>query len=153
PLVVNSVVVSGDFAQTNTCASNVPAGSSCTISVTFTPTVLGADSGVITITDNASGSPQSVSLSGNGTSAGAPMASLSPASLNFPTQILNTASATQTVTLTNTGTATLTVSSISITGTNSSDYSQINTCSSVAPAGNCTISVTFDPTAIGKRTA
>ena len=35
PLRINA---SGDFAQTNTCASSVAAGSSCTISVTFTPT-------------------------------------------------------------------------------------------------------------------
>jgi Abnormal spindle-like microcephaly-assoc'd, ASPM-SPD-2-Hydin len=153
PLVVNSVTVSGDFAQTNTCTTSIAVGANCTISVTFTPTALGSRTGSLTIADNAANTPQTVPLSGNGISSGAPAVSLSPANLNFPTQILNTASAIQTVTLTNTGTATLTVSSVTISGTNAGDFSQTNTCTSVAPGNNCTISVTFDPTAIGKRMA
>jgi len=46
--------------------STLAAGSSCTINVTFTPTQAGARSASLTITDNATGSPQSVSLSGTG---------------------------------------------------------------------------------------
>ncbi|HEV2380156.1 MAG TPA: hypothetical protein VG206_10225 [Terriglobia bacterium] len=37
------------------------------MSVTFTPTVPGASSGSLTITDSAVGSPQVVSLTGTGT--------------------------------------------------------------------------------------
>jgi subtilase family serine protease len=55
----------GDFAQTNTCGSSVVAGSNCAISVTFTPTATGTRSASLAITDNASGSPQTVSLSGS----------------------------------------------------------------------------------------
>jgi sugar lactone lactonase YvrE len=67
-LSVSSIEASGDFAQTNNCGSAVAAGGNCTISVTFTPTASGARAGSISIADNASGSPQSVSLSGTGTS-------------------------------------------------------------------------------------
>jgi len=63
PLLINP---SGDFAQTNTCGSSVAAGSSCTISVTFTPTTTGSRTGTLTLTDNAAGSPQTVTLSGTG---------------------------------------------------------------------------------------
>jgi hypothetical protein len=63
PLLINP---SGDFSQTNTCAGSVAAGSSCTISVTFTPTATGNRTGTLTITDNAAGSPQTVTLSGTG---------------------------------------------------------------------------------------
>ena len=56
----------GDFAQTNTCGSMVAAGGSCTINVTFTPTAAGARGASLSVADNASGSPQTVPLSGTG---------------------------------------------------------------------------------------
>src|SRR2546429_9016377 len=65
-LSVTSIVASGDYAQTNTCGNSVAAGANCTISVTFTPAASGAQSGTITITDNAAGSPHTVSLTGAG---------------------------------------------------------------------------------------
>jgi hypothetical protein len=46
----------------------VLATQSCTISITFTPTAAGAAIGTLTITDSAPDSPQSVPLSGTGTS-------------------------------------------------------------------------------------
>ncbi len=67
----------GDFAQTNTCGSSVAAGANCTISVTFTPAASGTLTAAVTLTDNATGSPQTVSLSGTGTMA---VTSVSPAS-------------------------------------------------------------------------
>src|SRR5205085_8595664 len=69
---------------------------------------------------------------------------LSPTSLTFPTQLISSTSAGMNVTLTNTGNATLTISSISVTGTNSADYAQTNTCGSTVNQGaSCTITVTF----------
>ncbi len=71
PLTVTSVTPSGDFADTTTCVtvSPIAANGTCTISVTFKPTVAGARSGAITIVDNAPGSPHTVGLSGTGTGA------------------------------------------------------------------------------------
>jgi hypothetical protein len=65
-LTITSIVVTGDFAQINTCGTSLAAGASCTISVTFTPTASGSRTGSLTITDNAVGSPQIVSLGGGG---------------------------------------------------------------------------------------
>ncbi len=57
----------GDFAEiADTCGSPVAAGGKCTIEVTFTPSTAGQRAATLSITDNASGSPQSVSLSGTG---------------------------------------------------------------------------------------
>ena len=56
-----------DFAQTNTCGLKVPAGGSCTFSITFTPTSEGPKSATGYVEDNGGGSPQTVSLSGTGT--------------------------------------------------------------------------------------
>src|SRR6266850_1915925 len=151
-LSITQIVASGDFAQTNTCGSSLGAGANCTISVTFIPTATGTRTGAVTLTDNASGSPQTVALSGTGT-ATPPVLSLSTSSLSFGSQAVGNASAAQVVTLSNSGGA-LSISSIAVTGTNAGDFSQSNTCgSSVAGGANCTISVTFKPTAAGSRSA
>ncbi len=140
-LSISGISISGDFAQTNNCTATLAANASCSLSVTFMPTVLGVRSGTLTITDNASGSTQSVAVSGTGT---APAVGLSPTSLAFGNQALSTTSAAQTVTLTNTGTA-----SLSISG----DFAQTNNCpTTLAANSSCTFTVTFTPTATGART-
>src|SRR5436305_13719452 len=64
-LAISSIgTSSGDFAQANNCATSVAAGASCLINVSFTPTTGGLRTGSLLINDNASGSPQSVSLAG-----------------------------------------------------------------------------------------
>ena len=55
-----------EFGQTNNCPATLAAGASCTISITFTPTIAAKRTGTLTITDNARGAPQRVSLSGVG---------------------------------------------------------------------------------------
>ena len=57
-----------DFTQTNTCGSSVPAGGSCTITITFTPRAQGSRSATLEIADDDPTSPQSVSLKGTGKS-------------------------------------------------------------------------------------
>jgi hypothetical protein len=66
-LDISQVHVTGPFAELNTCGTSVLAGLSCTISVTFMPTVAGAASGTLTFTDSAADSPQSIPLSGTAT--------------------------------------------------------------------------------------
>jgi len=132
-----------DFAQTNTCGSSVAASANCTISVTFRPAASGSRTASVIITDNASGSPQTVSLSGTGTAA---LASLSATSLAFGNEPIDVTSTAQTVTLSNTGNAALSITGLALTGTNASDFAQTNTCgSSVAAGANCTIAVMFTP--------
>jgi hypothetical protein len=67
-LTITSIVATGDFSQTNNCGASLAGGSSCSINVTFTPTVVGTRSGSITIADNAVPATQSVALSGSGAS-------------------------------------------------------------------------------------
>jgi len=67
PLKVSSVTIAGDFAETNTCTAILKTGQSCSISVTFTPTVTGKRTGAVTVKDTAHTTPQKISLSGNGT--------------------------------------------------------------------------------------
>jgi hypothetical protein len=67
---ITQISVGTNFQETNTCLAlnNVLAvGQSCSVSVTFTPTGSGALSGTLTVTDTATGSPQTVALGGTGT--------------------------------------------------------------------------------------
>ncbi len=83
-----------------------------------------------------------------------PTAFLSPAILTYGQQNLGSTSAAQTVTLSNIGSAALSVSGIALSGTNAGDFAQTNNCSNgVAAGGNCSIGVTFTPSAVGSRTA
>ena len=153
-LVINAIEASGDFSQTNDCGSAVSAEASCTISVTFKPTKAGTRTGALSISDNATGGPRTVALSGTGVATAAgppppPAVSLAPSSLTFSGQIVGTSSRAQTVKLTNTGSVSVTISRITISG----DFSQTNTCRTILIAGaNCTISVTFKPESAGTRT-
>jgi len=156
-LTISSIAPSGDFAQSNNCGSSVAAGASCTISITFTPTTTGTRAGVVKITDNASGSPHMVTLSGAGLPPG-PAVSLSSTSLTFGSQDVGIASAPQSVTLTNTGTAPLTISSITVSGdfalasgTTCANGSMLAAATAGTPAGSCSITITFVPAAAGIR--
>jgi hypothetical protein len=85
----------------------------------------------------------------------APKISVSPASVNFsPLKVGGTSS--KTVTIRNTGTLDLLVDSanITFTGTDLTQFSQTNTCTSaLAQNATCTVSVTFTPTTFGKKNA
>jgi len=65
-LGIASIAASAGFAETNTCSSTLASGAFCTINVTFTPSATGSLNGTLSLTDNAPGSPHSVSLSGTG---------------------------------------------------------------------------------------
>jgi hypothetical protein len=77
-LNITSVAAGVNFTQTNNCNAGLGTGASCTINIAFAPTASGPLTGTITIADNASGSPQTVSLAGVATDglgrvAGAPI--------------------------------------------------------------------------------
>ncbi len=148
-LTVNSITISSNYFQSNNCGSSVAPGASCTITVTFKPTRPNVIAGSVSVNDNATGSPQAVSLTGTGT-----YVVLTPASLNFGTVTVGKKSSPQVATFTNKAKFALTIKSLTITGTNSTDFTETNTCgTTVAPGASCTISVTFAPTASGVFTA
>ena len=63
-LTITSIAVSANFTETNNCGSTVAARANCAINVTLAPNTTGSVKGAVTLTDNAAGSPQTVSLSG-----------------------------------------------------------------------------------------
>ncbi|PYX45965.1 MAG: hypothetical protein DMG79_17905 [Acidobacteria bacterium] len=143
-LNITGISAGGDFTQTNTCQSAIAPGASCTIDVYFTPSVTGTRSATLTISDDASSSPQSVALAGVGASAAI---SITPSSIAFGNQVVNTASAGQKITVNNSGFVNVTVNSVAASG----DFSKSDNCTGVTltPGQSCTITAGFMPVVTG----
>ncbi len=83
-----------------------------------------------------------------------PIAGISPTSLAFLTQVINSISSPQVVTLSNTGQGPLNITSITLGGTNPGQFTQSNNCgTTLAPSASCQISVSFSPITAGSKTA
>ncbi len=150
-LNINSITISGDYAiSANTCGSTLAVGANCKVSVTFTPTATGTRNGTLSFNDNAPGSPQTVALTGIGTSL-----ALTPTSWNFGSVKVGQQSASKTFTLTNETSSSVSSVVVSLAGTNPGQY-QItsNGCgSTLSGHSSCSIAVIFKPTVTGSLPA
>jgi hypothetical protein len=119
------------------------------VSVTFAPQGGGPRNGLLTISDDAAGSPHTVALSGTGLGPGV---AFSPPGLDFGAVSVGSTSGASTVQLTNSGSSPLAISSISASG----DFQATDNCprgpATLAASASCTITLTFTPTAPGART-
>ncbi len=125
-LTITSIQASAQFQATNGCTSSLAAGVNCTISVLFDPTSAGTQTGTLTITDNAPGSPQTVALSGAGQDFGMSATSSSASvsagqTANYSISVAPEGGLAQTVSLTCSGapqlsTCTVTPNSVTLNG-------------------------------------
>ena len=151
PVTITGISVTGDFALYSTNCSlnaNYPPGNACNIYVDFKPSAAGTRTGTLTITDNTSGSPHLISLSGNGLAASSTV-SVTPATVVFGNQLVGTESSGQVVYVYNTGTASVTVDRI----VDTSEFPTSSNCSTIAVGSYCTFYVYFQPAASGVRSA
>lgn len=156
-LTISAITASSGFAVSHTCGSSVAAGSSCVLSVTFTPSAVGATTGSISVASNAAGSPNAVSLSGTGVAA-SPVLAWSPAtpSVAFGDVGVGASPASQTLTLSNKGPGAVTLQQFTLAGAQAADFSIGNggTCAanaSLAQGASCTLALAFQPGAVGAR--
>ncbi len=147
----------GNFAKSSNCGTTLAAGTNCNIAVTFTPSSVANFTATLSVTDDAGGSPQAVTLSGSGVAAGAPKAVLAPSTLTFPSQTVGTTSTALTLTLSNPGNATLNISGISLSGANAASFSVTKAsgdcAQSLSAGGSCPIHITFTPSSVADFTA
>lgn len=139
-LSITSISTSGDFEHAHNCGTGLASGASCTINISFTPTMGGERTGTLSIADNAPSSPQTVSLRGTGT-----VVRLNPSSLSFQcnSERHTCPPPPHSTTLTNTASSSLTINSITITG---QYFSETNNCpANVGPHKSCRITVRFNP--------
>ena len=153
---ISNILISGanaaDFSQSaTTCGPSLAAKAHCTITLVFTPSILGIETASLTTTDAATNSPQTINLTGTGIEP----VTVSPAALAFGTLTVGTPSSQKLVTIRNDQSTTLTFGTIAITGTNAGDFTQTaTTCGAVlASKGTCTISIQFTPSQKGIRKA
>ncbi len=157
PIQIQAFAVQGpgasDFSVSG--CSSIPAGSACTVSIVFDPSVVGLRHGDVTFQSSA-GDVQEVALYGPGTSA-LPLGPLtfSPGVVEFGQQKVGTTS-TSKITVSNRSGSLVTIRTLSFTGNNPGDFGVAqNTCPTTIPSGGspCAFYVTFTPTAVGGRSA
>jgi hypothetical protein len=139
---ITSASSTGDFAVTSNNCTNatIAGGASCQITVVFTPTVLGPETGSLTVV--AQGNSQTASLTGTGT----PGYTLSGSSLSYGNVDVG-ASVVQSLTLTSIASGPLPVPPFVTTGAYSVSTAACGT--TIAPGASCAVKVTFLPTVIG----
>jgi hypothetical protein len=150
-LTIDEISVnSSDYTQTTTCPlspKTLAAGATCTVSVSFAPSVLGTVSGTLTIINSTKTIPM-VALLGTGVAA----VVASPSALTFGSARIGTSTSPQTVTLRNNQSTALSISSFT---SSLKDFLVTSSCpvnpSTLAAGASCTASVTFKPTATGTR--
>ena len=132
-----------DFSQTNDCIAVAPAAS-CTATVVFSPSTLSAENATLALESNADNSPTDVTLTS--APAPAPVVSVSAAGLDFGSVIVNS-SVIKTLTIGNSGDAPLNSLAVQVSG---QGFTLTNPCpASLAVLAQCTVTVTFSPTATG----
>ena len=165
----NAVALSGgnvaDFAVTGgTCVASLVLaaapgpGNTCTVTATFKPSALGAETTTLTVTFQGGTPAATDNLTGTGVF---PQATPTPTAVNFNNQVINTTSGVMAVTLTNGGTDVLHLAASNaavLGGANGSDFAVAagTTCTNgatVNTGANCVINLTFTPSALNARTA
>jgi hypothetical protein len=146
-----------DFAiSSNGCPSQLNAGGSCNVYITFDPSAVDLRTATLNISGTgATNSPQTVALSGIGQVVTLNPLYLTLTQLVFSPQNVGTTSSAQGFSIYNEGTGPITFSGFSITGANAADFGiSLNNCpTTLNPGGGCTINVTFDPSVVGAETA
>jgi trimeric autotransporter adhesin len=140
-----------DLTYDGGCMSSIAPGKVCRVVLSLWPHKTGTATAMLSITGNVTGSPLHVAISAIII---APQANVSPSSLSFANQTVNSTSAPKTVTLSNNGIGPLTISGVAISGSNSADFLLTNNCgNSLAQGSSCTVSVSFKPKSRGSRSA
>jgi hypothetical protein len=153
---VISATVSGtnpsDFAiGTDNCTSTLAGGSSCALSIHFSPSIAGTESATLNVSAVPGGSV-AASLNGSGSTASI---GLSPSPFGFENEVVGETSSATTFTVTNSGNAATGIPMVTIGGTDATQFKlSTNACTAAMPAGGtCTVGVEFVPTAAGARSA
>jgi len=148
PMEVTTAFVSDktNYSVLNECTT-IPAGASCNIQVTFTPRSTGAKPATLTVGSDTVQTPQTVNLTG--TSEAIPRASYSKTVLQFANRVRGSGGETLTTVVKNTGSGTLAVTGKTLS--DSTSYTVSGCAATLAPGGECTLSVTFAPTTAGNK--
>src|SRR3984885_4639519 len=150
-LTMNLATISGTgFGMSGlSLPATIAAGANLQFNVTFAPTSTSGSTGSVVFTDNATGSPQTLALTGSAVTSGSSLAS-NPGSFNFNSVAVGQSSQ-QAFTLTNSGNATVTIGTVTASGTGFS-ASGLSAGGQLAAGASATVTGTFAPTTSGAAT-
>jgi len=152
-LTIHSITVPSPFKlASTTCGSTLAGNSQCNISITLTPTAVGAvPLTSLSVLTTASSTALTAALTG----AGVAPTMASPASVNFGNVVVNTTSALKVVTVTNEQATSLTINSLSVTAGSPYGIDQTSTCftPTLAAGASCTVALYVSPTTAGNQPA
>ena len=158
-LLISSIQsTSSEFNATHNCPASLAPGESCTITVTYTPVSANAAESVV-ITSNAFSSPNSIALTGLGTTTVLPVLTWNGvgSSLNFAATEVGKSLDASALMLVNNGPGSVTISAIGTAGANADAFAiGGGTCLggiSLVVGASCTVVVSFVPDAAGARSA
>jgi hypothetical protein len=126
--------------------ATIAPGANLQFNVTFTPTSTSGSTGSVLFTDNATGSPQTLALTGSALASGSSLGS-NPGSFDFNSVAVGQSSQ-QSFTLTNSGTAMVTIGTVSASGAGFS-ASGLSAGQHIAAGATATVTGTFAPTTAG----
>ena len=150
PITFTGISATSGYTTGGSCptpGNSLPAQTSCSVQITFSPTQNGAEPGTVSIASSASILPLTVGLNGSGASSSL---QVNPAALDFGSIALGS-SARLTVAISNPGTAPLTALTLTAAG----DFAVTAPCASttLSPGQTCTATVTFTPVLLGQRSS
>ncbi len=148
-LLPTSIVITGDFIETDNCAGqSIAVGANCTINVLFIPSTLGARAGVLTFYANLYGGQLQADLSGTGVASGA--VTLSPSPLSFGSVEIGSSQLLP-VTVANASASIVPITSLTMSGPFAIATNSCGT-STLAAGADCQIQVSFNPVSAAAAT-
>jgi len=146
-----------DFIAANNCGTTLSGHSICAILVSFQPSIVGAESGTLSVSDIIASGPsaathaQTVTLTGTGLVPPG-IVSTSPFAINFGFYAVGKTSPAQTITLFNEGTLTIAGIQTGIKGDFAIQAASTNPCGATLPVSeSCNIGIVFSPTQVNAR--
>lgn len=158
-LIASIQSTSGEFKVKHDCQSTLAPGASCTVTVTYTPATANAAESVV-IASNAFSSPNSIVVTGLGTTSVLPVLAWSaaaPSSIAFVNTDVGKSTDASPLTMVNNGPGSVTISAIGTAGANADAFSVGGgTCLggvTLAMGDTCSVVVSFVPDVTGVRSA
>lgn len=158
-LIASIQSTSGEFKAKHDCPATLAPGATCTIAVTYTPATANAAESVV-IASNAFSSPNSIVVTGLGTTSVLPVLAWSaaaPSSIAFVNTDVGKSTDASPLTMVNNGPGSVTISAIGTAGANADAFSVGGgTCLggvTLAMGESCTVIVSFVPDVTGVRSA
>ncbi len=155
PLMITNVSTSPmpEFVSTTNCLTTLTTGSTCTVTVAFTPSAAGTRTGTIALTTNVGAT--NIPLTGFSVLTPTAIAAADKTTLAFPSTPIGATSAPSSFTFTNTGNAPMQVTSVAMGGGDASQFKMgsASTCKAgtLAAFASCRVDLAFAPQSAGGK--